>query len=189
MQILSSPKAPEKTEPPAPANPIKGAAIGILFSTSAFNTQLTTAEQLVIDTFFDTLDLSTQDDPTVNYHTFGDLMSLIDINNRWVYKGTSTEPPCQGPVIWNVLQTIYPIRARHLELIRSQRARGENGGLGKTGNWRAPVDADPATHAPVLVTDAALGAELATTNDVNYNININIYNQNVGGKTKCKDEL
>ena len=59
----------------------------------------------------------------------------------------------------------------------------------KTGNWRAAVDADPATHAPVLVTDSGLGAELATTNDINYNININIYNQNVGAKGKCKDEL
>ena len=150
---------------------------------------MTAAEQLVIDTFFDTLDLSNLDDPTVNYNTFGDLMSLIDIDNRWVYKGTYTEPPCLAPVIWNVLSTIYPVRPRHLALLRSQRARGENGGLEKTGNWRAPVEVDPATHTPVLVTDAALGAELATQNDVNYNININIYNQNVGGKSKCKDEL
>jgi len=77
-----------------------------------------------------------------------------------------------------------------MDLIRKQRARGENGNMKTTGNWRAPADAHPEAHAPVLVTDSNLGAELATTNDINYNININIYNQNVGGKGgKCKDEL
>ena len=55
MQILAEPKA---QEPAAAPNPVVGAGIGILFSTSAFNIQLSAAEQLVVDTFFDTLDLS-----------------------------------------------------------------------------------------------------------------------------------
>ena len=88
-----------------------------------------------------------------------------------------------------MLQTVYPIKAHHLDLIRSQRARGEAGELAKSGNWRVPFDADKDVHAPVIVTNAELGGELATANDVIYSININIYNQNVGGKEKCKEDL
>ena len=66
-------------------------------------------EQKVIDTFFETLDLSNQNDPKVNLVTYGDLMMMADMNNRWVYKGSVTTPPCDTFVYWNVLTTVYPI--------------------------------------------------------------------------------
>jgi carbonic anhydrase len=41
--------------------------------------------------------------------TYGDLMQMVDSNNRWVYKGSVTTPPCGRFVYWNVLSTVYPI--------------------------------------------------------------------------------
>ena len=34
-----------------------------------------------------------KNDPTVQEIPFGELMSEIDTNNRWVYKGSLTPPP------------------------------------------------------------------------------------------------
>lgn len=59
--------------------------MGILFSVTKYNVKLTKAEQLVIDTFFETLDLSKQDDPKVNLITYGNLMNMVDMNKRWIY--------------------------------------------------------------------------------------------------------
>ena len=83
--------------------------VGILFSVKNFTVKLTHAEQLVIDTFFDALDLTKEDNPKVNLITFGNLMEMVDMKNRWVYKGSRTTPPCGKNVYWSVLQTVYPI--------------------------------------------------------------------------------
>ena len=52
-------------------------------------------------------------------------MNLIDWNNRWVYKGSVTTPPCNTMVFWNVLATIYPIKARHLKAFKDQLKKAE----------------------------------------------------------------
>lgn len=155
--------------------------MGLMFSVNDYNVKLTRAEQMVIDTFFETLDMSKQDSPVVNLVTYGDLMNMVDMNNRWVYKGSVTTPPCATSVYWNVLRTIYPIKREHLDLFKAQLARGENGKLAQYGNWREiqPIN----TQAVAVVSPSGLGTDLSTANDINYNININIYNQNVG---KCQ---
>ena len=66
---------------------------------------------------------------------FGKLMQLIDMENRWIYKGSRTVPPCEVFVYWNVARRIYPIKARHLALYYKQLARAGNG-LEVTGNFR-----------------------------------------------------
>ena len=92
----------------------------------------------MIDTFFDTLEFDdlTVDGPTVSLATFGDLMSIMDGNNRWIYRGSMTTPPCATGVYWNVLSTVYPIKAKHLALFDAQLNRGDLGELDATGNWR-----------------------------------------------------
>ena len=40
---------------------------------------------------------------------FGDLMDVVDFENRYTYTGSLTIPPCERYVHWNVLSTIYPI--------------------------------------------------------------------------------
>ena len=52
--------------------------------------------------------------PKVAEVPFGDLMMMIDTNNRWVYKGSMTTPPCDTFVYWNVIRRIFPIKAKHL---------------------------------------------------------------------------
>ena len=69
---------------------------------------------------------------------YGDLMDIVDTNNRWVYKGSVTTPPCDRYVYWNVLSKIYPISEKHLQLIKTKQLdQGEDGKLDARGNWRA----------------------------------------------------
>ena len=90
------------------------AAVGIMFSVNDYNAKLTKEQERTIDEFFDSLDLEKKD-PKVKYATYGDLMMMVDTNNRWVYKGSVTTPPCATTVYWNVLTTVYPIKKKHLE--------------------------------------------------------------------------
>lgn len=98
-----------KADPYTPTAPFKYAGIGIFFSVDNYNVKLSKAESILIDTFFETLAWKDAD-PEVNLVTFGDLMSLVDLQNRWVYKGTLTYPPCTKAVYWNILHTVYPIK-------------------------------------------------------------------------------
>jgi carbonic anhydrase len=93
------------------------AAMGIIFSVEDYTAKLTWAEQEIINNFFDSLKWTdmTADGPTVDLVTYGSLMEMVDNNNRWVYKGSVTTPPCATNVYWNVLSTIYPISKKHLE--------------------------------------------------------------------------
>ena len=106
-------------------------AIGVLFSVSDTTVELTDAEVEIIDTFFQSLqwdqvelaadadDLNPAADglanPVVDLVSYGNLMELVDMNNRWAYKGSVTTPPCSTFVYWNVLSTVYPIKQEHLD--------------------------------------------------------------------------
>ena len=151
------------------------AAVGIIFSVNEYTAKLTHAEQKIIDTFFDSVDLTKTNDPVQSLITYGDLMNMVDTDNRYVYKGSVTTPPCGQSVYWNVLSTVYPISQRHVDLFKQQLARADQGNLDSTGNWRAIQGID--RHNVIRVVDTKFGSELATGNHVNYNININIYNQ------------
>ena len=108
------------------------------------NVKLSRAETLVIDTFFETLDWSRTDDPKVNLVTYGNLMNMLDMKNRWIYMGSETSPPCAQNVYWNVLQTVYPIKNSHLDLFKDiQLSRGDDGNLKTTGNWRTAQEIVP----------------------------------------------
>uniref|UniRef100_A0A7S3CQV1 Alpha-carbonic anhydrase domain-containing protein n=1 Tax=Strombidium rassoulzadegani TaxID=1082188 RepID=A0A7S3CQV1_9SPIT len=147
----------------------------MIFSVNDFTAKLTFAERKIIDNFFESLDLSNQDDPVVSLVAFGDLMSMIDTNNRYVYKGSVTTPPCDRFVYWNLMSTIYPISQKHLDLYKAQITRGENGNLPSYGNWRVtnPID----QHNVMRVADQKFGNDMMESNAANYQININIYNQ------------
>lgn len=88
------------------------AAMGIIFSVEDYTANLSKAEEMVIDTFFDSLKWGdmTEKGPTVDIVTYGNLMEMVDNKNRWIYKGSVTTPPCATAVYWNVLSTIYPVK-------------------------------------------------------------------------------
>ena len=95
---------------PEEKNGIEYAAMGIMFSVDKFTANLTWSERAVIDSFFDGLKW---DDTTgsveVDMVLYGNLMQMVDMGKRWVYKGSVTTPPCARFVYWNVLSTIYPV--------------------------------------------------------------------------------
>ena len=116
-------------------NDINNAAVGILFSVNNW-TPGADAQSEVIERFFESLLLNQTDDPKVKEVPYGDLMMALDTDNRWVYKGSVTTPPCGKFVYWNVLQTVYPINATYVEWFKEkQLSRGANN-LKETGNWR-----------------------------------------------------
>lgn len=84
-------------------------AMGIIFSVDKYTADLSFAEEEVIDNFFSSLKWSDTGSPIVDMVTYGSLMEMVDSNNRWIYKGSVTTPPCATFVYWNVLSTIYPV--------------------------------------------------------------------------------
>jgi carbonic anhydrase len=94
-------------------------AMGLVFSVDKYTADLTFAQQQVIDNFFDSLKWSDTGSPIVDMVTYGSLMEMVDFNNRWVYKGSVTTPPCARFVYWNVLSTIYPVTQKQLDLFKA----------------------------------------------------------------------
>ena len=77
-------------------------------------------EQKILDNFFDSLKWDSSGDiQKVEEVPYGDLMMMVDMDNRWTYKGSVTTPPCAQNVYWNVLQTVYPIRQSDLNNFKS----------------------------------------------------------------------
>lgn len=101
-------------------NDFIGSAFGIIFDTTNYTADLTPAEVLVIDTFFESLDMTQKkagseyvmnvNDPNVDLVAFAGLMNMVDGKNRWMYAGGLTTPPCTTKVLFNILRTVYPIK-------------------------------------------------------------------------------
>lgn len=75
-------------------------------------------------------------------------MNILDYDNRWIYKGSMTIPPCEEFVYWNVLQTIYPISEPLLDQFKQQ--MGRTNGLIDTGNYRL-IQNQTELHNPHLI--------------------------------------
>jgi carbonic anhydrase len=73
---------------------------------------------------------------------YGNLMEMVDSNNRWIYAGSVTTPPCARFVYWNVISTIYPVSQKHLDQFKAQLEPLEGGNLADYGNWREIMPED-----------------------------------------------
>jgi carbonic anhydrase len=51
---------------------------------------------------------------------YGDLIDMVDTNNRYVYKGSVTTPPCGQSVYWNVLSKVYPVSQATVDAFKNQ---------------------------------------------------------------------
>jgi len=95
------------------------ATLGVFFSVDNSNAKLTEQEVAIIDNFFDTLQFGTDAATTAAWTStaipYANLLNLMDWNNRWVYRGSVTTPPCERTVYWNVLATVYPVKQKHLD--------------------------------------------------------------------------
>ena len=88
-------------------------------------------------------------------------MDLLNFEERWMYRGSATTPPCEGGYLWMVLATVYPIPESVLlpfkaALIAATAAYPtgtydtEAGSLQVVGNWREAVESD-STHEMVYI--------------------------------------
>jgi carbonic anhydrase len=149
--------------PDATTGDFIAAALGIVFSVEDYTANLSWAEERIIDTFFDSLQFEDESEanagPIIDMVTYGNLMMMVDFNNRWVYKGSVTTPPCAGFVYWNVLSTIYPVKAEHLALFEAQLDKVE--GLKDAGNWREIQEATE-EHAVMYVQQRKNNGLIAT---------------------------
>lgn len=81
-----------------------GGVVAVLFDTEKYDMKVQDWEVVIIDNFFDSLkwDVVTNhtDVPAIPW---GELMSLLDYDNRWTYKGSLTTPVCTIGAYWNVM--------------------------------------------------------------------------------------
>ena len=91
--------------------------------------------------------MDTKESPTAEVDltvvSFGPLMNMIQTNNRFVYTGSLTKPPCTEKYYWNIVNKVYPIKPKHLNTFRylqTQQKRAETDvtlqKLTMNGNYR-----------------------------------------------------
>lgn len=107
------------------------AAMGLMFSVNDYTREMEGWEQEILDNFFENLNWEdkitedTTDSHFVDLASYGDLMTMVDMNNRWTYRGSVTTPPCAQNVYWNVLRTVYPIKQETLNKFQMQLSRAK----------------------------------------------------------------
>lgn len=89
------------------------ATVGIMFSVDNYD-EISDEDAQVFYDFFDDLQLSV-DDPVVDRVRFGTMMNSVDFDNRWMYKGSRTVPPCNQYILWSVIKQVYPVRQRDID--------------------------------------------------------------------------
>lgn len=71
---------------------------------------------------------------------------MVDLYNRWLYRGSLTTPPCSIGIYWNVLQNVYPIKQKHLDQFKAQLNRASeytDKTLSDLGNYRVIQETTP----------------------------------------------
>lgn len=116
-------------------NGVIASAVGIIFDVVDYDKSVSQDQIIIIDRFFDSLLLDNLTDPVATEIPFGQLMNLVDTNNRWAYKGSLTTPPCSKTIYFNVLTKVYPIKYHHVNFFRKHLNKTK--GLMQSGNWRA----------------------------------------------------
>lgn len=105
----------------------KLAVLGIIFDTENGDKDVSDATVAAIDKFFDSLmfdklaDQGSSAKPKLipSEVALGELMAVVNTNDRWVYKGSLTTPPCLEDLYWNVVKTVYPMKKYHLDYYRA----------------------------------------------------------------------
>jgi len=90
--------------------------MGVIFDTKNYDKDLVSNATIeAIDKFFDNLQYEKIDDknhPTIiaDEIALGELMAALNLNDRFIYSGSLTTPPCYENLFFNVLSTVYPMK-------------------------------------------------------------------------------
>jgi len=105
-----------------PNSKIKAAVIAVFFSVEDYDHSIDESHNQTLQLFFDELKLNnfySSDKSDAGYIDYGldqldfvEAMDVFDFNDRWVYLGCDTLPPCTQLIYWNVLRKVYPIELK-----------------------------------------------------------------------------
>merc|ERR1719263_1543318 len=131
-----------------------------MFSVDSPSRKFSDKEVAVVDAFFDSLQWEKTADKKRNVKvpqvSYGELMMMVDMDNRWTYRGSVTTPPCAENVYWNVVRTVYPIKRKHLKQFIDELSLD---GLEKTGNFRL-IQPLTESHKPIILVSGGGGGAL-----------------------------
>ena len=144
---------------------IKYGAVSVFFSVKNYDLSVSTAENDTVKDFFKNLKFDDLGDPVVDLISFGELMNIVKFDQRWVYKGSQTQPPCDQFVYWNVIRRVLPITPEQLALFKTK-LESKEATLGAKTNNRAlqPIKGHNiryiGAHKLFLATTATLASVL-----------------------------
>lgn len=118
--------------------------MGIIFDPYDYDSSVSDDEIAIIDAFFESLQMGklSNGNPTVDITSvpYGQLMTMVHTDKRWVYQGSLTTPPCTQKIYWNVVERVYPIKQEHLDqfkkLLRAEEV-AQPSKMKQGGNYRA----------------------------------------------------
>jgi len=71
------------------------AVMGVLFSVNDYNVNLRKSDIDTIDAFFDSMEWNKIDaSHEVSLINYSNFVKILDLTQRWIYKGSLTTPPC-----------------------------------------------------------------------------------------------
>mmetsp|Transcript_39539 Transcript_39539/g.60385 ORF Transcript_39539/g.60385 Transcript_39539/m.60385 type:complete len:122 (+) Transcript_39539:440-805(+) len=91
---------------------IRKVDISIFFSVNEFDRSVSVEENATLSDFFDDMNLMGYDHSNLGIETLlplSDLMTTMDFDDRWIYQGSSTAPPCARLVYRSLVRRVYPI--------------------------------------------------------------------------------
>ena len=69
--------------------------MGVLFSVNDYNVNLRKSDIDTIDAFFDSMEWNKIDaSHEVSLINYSNFVKILDLTQRWIYKGSLTTPPC-----------------------------------------------------------------------------------------------
>ena len=91
-------------------------------------------------------------------------MEMINHEDRWIYKGSETFPPCEQFVYWNVVRRVLPIRidefARFTKLMEQR--KDKLGGVAFNNRAIQPINDHGIRYTSALNIAASVFALIST---------------------------
>lgn len=109
--------------------------VALMFSVEDFDHQISIPNNDSVHLFFEHLKFDDLNEPIVDRVALGDMMKYVDMNQRWVYHGSLTTPPCTPVVYWNVINRIFPIKLEEFKKIKEVMEKRKSS-IGATFNNR-----------------------------------------------------